>query len=228
MRISVIVPAYNEEGYIKECLQALINQTVPAYEIIIVNNNSTDKTEKIALSLGAKVVGEKKQGMIFARNRGFDSAKCELIARVDADVIVPKNWIEIITTNFNDNDIDALTGPISYYDSRVIPKTPIFTKLYLKTSNVITRGNRFLIGPNMIITKAIWLKIKDKVSLDDTKVHEDIDLSLKIIKAGGKIGYDPDMVVKSSARRMVKRPTSFFIEYPRRLVRTIIEDKLRS
>lgn len=227
MNVSVVIPAYNEESYLKICLSALHNQTTPPDEIIVVDNNSTDKTSTISRSLGAKVVNERKQGMIFARNKGFDSARNDLLARIDADVIVPGDWVKRILQNFEAKNIDALTGPISYYDSRLIPKSPLITKFYLGTTRVLTRGNRFLVGPNMVVKKNMWLKIKSKINLDDSKVHEDIDLSLKIIKVGGKIGYDPEMVVKSSARRIVKKPSSFFIEYPRRFVRTLIEDEPR-
>lgn len=224
MKVSVVIPAYNEEKFIKDCLKALTSQSHQPNEIIVVNNNSTDNTAAIANRFNVRVVSEVKQGMIFARNRGLNSAKYELIARVDADVRVPRDWVEKILTNFKDQNIDALTGPISYYDSSVIPKNPIISKMYIESTKVLGSGNRFLIGPNMIIKKSVWGKVKNKVNLDDSKVHEDVDLSLKIIKVGGKIGYDPTLVVKSSARRILGKPSSFFIEYPKRFVQTFIEN----
>lgn len=220
MKISVIIPAFNEEKYIKRCLIALINQEVKANEIIVIDNNSTDQTTIIAKSLGVNVISEKNQGMIYARNCGFNYASYEIIARCDADVIVSSEWIKKIKNNFKKGSVDALSGPITYIDSPINFKTHLPSHLYLKTLKLFTNGKGFLIGPNMIITKNIWGKVKARVSLDDTKVHEDIDLSLNILRVGGKIGYDKTLVVESSARRMVHKPQSFFFEYPTRMLKT--------
>jgi len=201
MKVSVVIPAFNEEKYIKRCLLSIINQ-------------------EIAKSLGVTVIFEKVQGMIFARNSGFNYAVNEIVARCDADVIVTPDWIKKIKLNFSKNKIDALSGPISYIDSPLILKTSMPSQIYLKSLKLFTKGKVFLIGPNMIITKNIWEKVKLNVSLDDSSVHEDIDLSLNIIKAGGIIGYDRSLVVESSARRIVSNPQSFFGEYSARLLKT--------
>lgn len=77
----------------------------------------------------------------------------------------------------------------------------------------------------MIITKSIWKRVRDFVNPDDTIVHEDLDLSLKIINDGGKIGYDAKLIVSSSARRITGKPKSFFIEYPARVIKTFLVNK---
>ncbi len=225
MKVSVIIPAFNEEEFIGRCLGALIGQIEPADEIIVIDNNSSDNTSKICRRFDIKVVKEKTQGMIYARNRGFNEAKNNIIARVDADVIVPFNWIKLIKENFKKKEIDALSGPVRYADSALIVNTPIPSKVYLESLRIINKGKRFLQGPNMVITKIIWTKVKDKVTLDDNKVHEDLDLSLKILSVGGEIGYDPNLIVSSSARRIINKPKSFFIEYPTRVVKTFLENR---
>jgi len=225
MKVSVVIPAYNEEVFIGRCLGAMIGQSVPADEIIVVNNNSTDKTVEIAKRFHVKIVKEKVQGMIPARNRGFDEAKYNIMARCDADVIVPNNWIELIKKNFRNKDIDALSGPVAYTDSPLISSSPIPSRVYLESLRLLSKGNRYLVGPNMIITKNIWKRVRDFVNPDDTIVHEDLDLSLKIINDGGKIGYDAKLIVSSSARRIVGKPRSFFIEYPARVVKTFLVNK---
>jgi hypothetical protein len=72
----------------------------------------------------------------------------------------------------------------------------------------------------MIITKKIWIKVKKYVHLNDSKVHEDLDLSLNLNKIGAKIGYDRTLAVKTSSRRIIKNPYSFFFEYPLRMLKT--------
>jgi len=220
MKVSVIIPAYNEEAYIGKTLQSLKDQTLSPQEVIVVDNNSKDKTASIAKKYGATVISEKKQGMIHARNCGFDSAQYAIIARCDADVILPRDWIQKIVQAFETKNIEGLSGPVVYYDSYIKTKSPLPSQAYFWILKLITGGNRYLVGMNMIITKKIWMKVKSHVILDDTKVHEDIDLSMKILKAGGIISHDKTLIVRASARRIIKRPWSFFIEYPFRMAKT--------
>jgi glycosyltransferase involved in cell wall biosynthesis len=226
MKVSVVIPAYNEEKYIGKCLTRVTGQSITPDEIIVVNNNSTDKTEAIARKFGVKIIQEHVQGMTPARNRGFNTAKYEIIARCDADTLVPKNWIKIIKNDFKNGDIDALSGPVYFYDSDVLKSTStIPSDIVWKSFKLIAKGKKYLNGPNMVITKKIWNKVKGIVILDDKKVHEDMDLSLKIAKEEGIIGYDPALLVGISARRLKKHPESFFLEYPIRIVKTFMANK---
>lgn len=219
MKVSVIVPAYNEEKYIKACLEALTNQELKADEIIVVDNNCTDNTAKIAEEYNATIVQEKKQGLIYARNKAFNTARYEIIARCDADAKVPKDWIKKIRHQFEYRAIDALTGSVIFYD---LPfKSPVFANIFLSIMKFLQNGKDTLIGPNMAIKKSIWQKIKDNVCLDDKRVHEDIDLAIHILKSGGVIKVDTSLIVEISGRRIKNNPLSFFVEYPVRLIKTL-------
>ena len=79
--ISVIVPAWNEEKYLKTLLPRLIAQDYSNYEIIVIDNNSKDNTAQVASSFGVKVISEKKQGTSYARAKGFEKARGEIIVR---------------------------------------------------------------------------------------------------------------------------------------------------
>lgn len=226
MKVSVVIPAYNEEKFIGRALRSLVEQEIQADEVIVVDNNSTDKTTNIVRGFGFRLIHEKTQGMTPARNRGFDSAKYDIIARIDADAAVPRNWIKRIKRNFRERKIDALTGPIIFTDAKLIGNSILPSHLYLESLRALSKGNRYLQGPNMSLTNKIWQKVRRKVNLDDKKVHEDIDLSLKITRVGGTIGYDRNLIVHVSARRIKKHPESFFIEYPLRLITTFLENKL--
>lgn len=85
--ISIIIPAYNEQRLLKSCIEALLPQLQGNYEIIAVNNNSTDNTVAIARSMGTRVrvVDEPRQGISYARSHGFDSARNDILARIDAE-----------------------------------------------------------------------------------------------------------------------------------------------
>lgn len=217
MKVSVVIPAYNEGQYLPHTLESLSRQSVMPNEVIVVDNNCTDNTAEICTTFGARVIREQKQGMIPARNTGFNNAKSSIIARCDADTILPRNWIERIHHNFEFYDIDALTGPIIYYDMPF--STSIPARVYLNMMRVLCNGET-LIGSNMILRKSIWQKIKNDVTMDDSKVHEDIDLAFHISAAGGVIRKDKSLIVLTSGRRIRSKPWSFFIEYPLRLYKT--------
>jgi len=225
-KTSVIIPVYNEEKYIFNCLDSLKKQIDKPDEIIIVNNNCSDKTveiiQKYRKLLPIKIISEKKQGMIFARNKGFNQAKSNILVKCDADSILPPNWIKKIKENFSKNKIDGLTGPIIFYDFFL--KTTFFSKIYLLLMKILQNGET-LVGPNMAISKRIWEKIKKEVCLDEKNVHEDIDLSLHVLKNKGKIYYDWKLIAYTSARRIVKTPWIFFVNYPFRLIKNLLSHR---
>ncbi len=95
--VSVIIPAYNEEKNILQTLFSISNNiTQWPVEIIVVNNNSTDSTEKLVTSTGIRCINEMKQGITEARNAGLAIARGKYILNADADSIYPKEWIEIM------------------------------------------------------------------------------------------------------------------------------------
>lgn len=216
--ISVVIPAYNEEDYLSYCLTSLNKQTYKNFEIVVIDNNSTDKTAKIAKDLGARVVKEKKQGIIPAREKGFTVARGEIMARTDADTIVPPDWLEKIAQVFAQNpDLVALTGSFTSTSKLITPLLKLYTFLFVKTGRLLT-GHTHLHGPNMAIKKSVWKKVK--VHQDDTLVHEDIDLSCHLAEMG-QIIFVPQITTTYSLRRVEKKPADIFLEYPIRYLRTI-------
>ena len=221
MKISVVVPVYNEEALLKQCLEALMSQTVPADEVILVDNNCIDASMTIAKQYPVRIIKEKKQGISYARNKGFDSAKYEIIARCDADITVGPDWIKRIKANFADNSpegrIDALAGTVSFPNLIGSWGTNILFGLIK-----LAQGNReTLFGLNMALRQKMWQKVRTHVIMDNKRVHEDLDLALWIWTYGGKIKFDKQLVAQSSSRRILGNPYSFFVEYPRRTLSTI-------
>ncbi|HLC94105.1 MAG TPA: glycosyltransferase family 2 protein [Patescibacteria group bacterium] len=219
MHISVVIPVYNEQTHIGRCLRSLTKQTVKPHEIIVVDNNCTDQTIEIAKRFPVKIIHEKQQGITYARGTGFDEATGPIIARCDADTIVPRDWVERISANFEKKGIYALSGPVYFYDSFFLKRTSLPSKIYAAFMKFIQQ-HETLLGPNMAITKDVWKKVRNEVCLNNATVHEDIDLAIHI-KKYGKIAFDPKLKVKTSSRRILKNPISFFVEYPLRVVKTL-------
>lgn len=109
--VSVVIPAYNEEESIVQTLSSLSdNITSRSVEIIVVDNNSKDATNKLATACGVNCIKETTQGITPARNRGLKEAKGKFILNADADSIYPPDWIEEMIRPLAKNDTEvALT-----------------------------------------------------------------------------------------------------------------------
>ena len=116
MKLSIIIPCYNMELYLQECVDSLLNQELNTseYEIIIVNDESKDNTLKIALDYSkqnnhVKVIDKKNAGVGAARNSGFDLAQGDYIYFLDPDDYLAENTLPILLKLAIDNDLDILT-----------------------------------------------------------------------------------------------------------------------
>ncbi len=193
--ISVVVPAYNEEKWLGSCLKALKAQTFPKsnYEIIVVDNNSTDKTAQIAQKARVKVVSEEKQGYVFALRKGCSQAKGEIIAITDADSLVPRDWLKKIYQTYLDDGRVVLVG------GRVAHQPRSFLALLVEF--VYNFGGwlfKFSPGFNLSIRKDIYQKIggfRKEINFDT-----DFDLCLRAKRKGKMVFLWNDPVVASSRR----------------------------
>lgn len=195
-KISVVIPAFNEEDQIFNCLQALVRQTVKPFEIILVDNNSNDQTVVIAKRFrSVRITNETRQCRAIAQATGFKFATGDILARIDADAIVPSNWVEQISQVFNnDSSIDAIGGyGISRTGVTVKLISDIWSWSYFTHCKAFF-GSEILWGSNMAIKKIAWVKIKNLCSFD-TDIHEDQDISLALASVGGKAKILPALKV---------------------------------
>src|SRR5581483_9075806 len=113
--VSVVVPAHNEEKNVAQTIEALLAQNYPNFEIIVVNNASTDKTSEIVSKFPVKLVHEPRKGLLWARERGRVEASGEIIANIDADCLPDENWIHTAVAHFDSHEVSAVTGPYDYH-----------------------------------------------------------------------------------------------------------------
>jgi len=120
--ISVVVPVYNQENYINDCLLSILKSNYPSdkFEIIVVDNASTDDTASVVQKLPVKYLYETKKGVSYARNKGIQNSSGEIIAFTDSDCIVTKNWLREIVKYFQTNGVGGVAGEIAPY----LPVTP--------------------------------------------------------------------------------------------------------
>lgn len=182
LKFSFIIPALNEEENIKKIVGSIYAQSEPAYEVIVVDNGSTDKTVDVARKIGAKVVREKKKGASFARNKGARVAKGNILCFVDADQILTPNWIRLAQKQFEKKKVQAVVGVDVFRH-----KNPI-KEIWYNTYTVFAYGASALSGllvsrpyltcRNLAIKKEIFEKLG---GWEDT-VGEDFWLSKKLWK----------------------------------------------
>src|SRR5947209_11032880 len=119
MKLSIVIPAFNEENYIGQTLESILKNAPPELlEIIVVNNASTDNTAQIASRFEkVRVVNEPLKGLTRARQAGLLAAQGDILAYIDADSLVPQNWFSQLKKEFSqDPELIALSGPYIYYD----------------------------------------------------------------------------------------------------------------
>ena len=121
--VSVIIPVYNVEQYLRKCLDSVINQTFKDIEIIIVNDCSPDNSLQMIKEYQTKeeriVLIDLKQnvGLGFARNEGMKIAKGKYITFVDSDDWIASNYIEVLYNNIEKNNLDVVSASSHFYDN---------------------------------------------------------------------------------------------------------------
>lgn len=194
--VSVIVPAYNEEKFIKRCLNSLLNQDLPKdkYEIIVVDNNCIDKTIAIASSMNVGIIRETEQGLVHARIRGIKEAKGEIIAFLDADSKASPKWLKrMIKVYQKDNNVVGVAQLIDYRPKNILilitqPFTDIANKLFK-----IMPGGHFSFKKDAYLESGGY---SPKVDF-----NEDVYISKKLKKIG-KLVIQKRGLVTSSSRRL--------------------------
>lgn len=210
MKLNFIIPAYNEELYLGDCLKSIFQETAGQFfdtEIIVVNNASSDRTKEVALSYpGVKVVDEVRKGITFARQAGFKASTGELIANIDADTRLPLGWLTKVFSEFSrDEKLVALSGPHIPYD---LPKVArlgfwFFYSLgyltYLINHYLLKKG-AMLQGGNFILRRDALEKIGG-FDLNISFYGEDSDIARRIQKEG-RVKFTFSLPIYASGRRL--------------------------
>src|SRR6202789_4422156 len=195
--LSFVVPAYNEESLIVGCIQSIIREadSVPC-EIIVVDNGSSDNTAHLARLAGAHVIFESCKGITRARQAGFELAKYDLVAFIDADSTLPPGWLDFAIAAIK--GAVAASGPVIYCEMPLHKRITTFTFYCL--AKVAHQIRPMLQGGNFILRRQA-LRDAGGFNTEIDFYGEDTDTAVRLSKVG-KINFDLDMWVYTSARRM--------------------------
>ena len=206
MKVSIVIPVYNEAERLDACLRSIATQTTAPLEVIVVDNNSTDDSAIIAQRFSfVKLLRESRQGVVHARNRGFDAAKGGIIGRIDADSILPESWVAQIQALFAGNQsMSAVSGAPHYYDfafSRLADSIDYRLRAHLAAK--LGTAN-FLWGANMAVRRPAWKHVRSTLCIRQD-MHEDFDLAIHLQAQGLSVAYDAQLIAGVSSRRVDTR-----------------------
>ncbi|MBR9682060.1 MAG: glycosyltransferase [Candidatus Aenigmarchaeota archaeon] len=195
-KISVIIPTYREEKYIKKTLESVRKQTYPNYEIIVVDGNSPDATRKIARKYADKVINLRERGVAKARNVGTKVATGDIFVFLDGDTIIEKNFIKKIVNLFRNKNISGV-----FPQGRTRGKK---SQVIFDLQNIGVAISTFFRFPMLPGTCVIYRRSffeKTKGFIEGYVTAEDIIFSLKNRKYG-KLIYSNKVSFETSNRRV--------------------------
>lgn len=211
--LSIVIPAFNEEAEIKICLDSITKQDLGKkyYEVIVVDNASTDKTAKIIKKYPFKYIFEPKKSVVIARQTGADLAKGQIIVSADADTKYPKDWLSKIKEDFdNDKNLIGVAGWLYFRGTKSIYKTAagISQEINLFISKH-SQNFPLVFAANFAFKKSALKKIggypKHLPELGDQQYL------LKKFSKLGKIILDPKIKAYTSGRQLKELSKNIFI-----------------
>ncbi|NKY64871.1 glycosyltransferase family 2 protein [Gordonia rubripertincta] len=224
MRLSLVIPVYNEEDTIAACLEHVAAQIRPFDEVLVVDNNCTDATMAIVASfadrLPLKTLTERTPGVGPARRAGFDAATGDILGRIDADTWLDPQWAGRLVRFFEaEPTVDAVSGSLYWYDTPVDERLRrLIRKDACRSLRTGSVRSTVLQGSNMAIRREMWHKAKGHL-LDQPGTHEDLDLYGAVVKAEGNVRSFVALTAAQSARRFAG-PIGPNIAYARGGIRT--------
>lgn len=186
IKVSVIVPIYNVEEYLRECLDSLVVQTLKELEVIMVDDGSTDSSAKIAEEYAEKyenftLIKKENGGLGQARNYGIPYANGEYIAFVDSDDIISKSAYEKMYKKAKENDNDIVIGNVKRFNSKKEYDSVLHTRVFKTNIN----STHITKNPELIYDTTAWNKLfkykfwlENKLMFPEGILYEDIPVTI--------------------------------------------------
>ncbi|MDD1686007.1 glycosyltransferase [Methanoregula sp.] len=197
--ISVVIPTFNEEENIAQCLVSLSHQNIPRseYEIIVVDGGSKDATCEIAKKYADKVFTQTSKKVGGARNDGVNAAKGEIIATTDADCIIPPGWVKRIGEDFRNPAIVQLYGPVYPIEEGLNNRFSLMLANTFSRIGYYSRTFYYTLGCNTAFRKDAFIQAGMYRCID---AGDDLEIAMRM-KDLGKVKFDGKLSVGFSMRR---------------------------
>lgn len=223
-RVSVVMPCFNEEKFIKESIESLVDDYfLNNCELIIIDGMSTDGTREevqyfIKQGLRLKFLENKKKLQAYGLNQGISEAKGEIIVRADAHSLYPpgyiKKCVELLETTGASNVGGTMLPQGTTMDQKAIS---LALKHPLGVGDAKWHLGNFSGYVDTVYLGTFWIKLFDEIGLYDTNANpnEDAELNLRILKAGNKIYLDSSIKVIYFPRESLKKLAMQYFKYGR-------------
>jgi len=210
VKISFVIPAYNEEACIGACLESVMRALAAGdydAEVIVVNNASTDRTgERAGAFAGVRVVDEAVKGLVRARRAGLAAARGELIASIDADTMLTDGWLDVVVEAFRrDPRLVALSGPLIYFDMPAASRALVW--LFYAVAFVVHVFSQHVLHVGAMIQGGNFVARRSALEAAggyDTSIAfygEDTDIARRLSKVG-RVKWTFRLPINSSGRRL--------------------------
>jgi len=185
----MVIPCYNGERFIVRCLESLLSQTVPADEIVIVDDGSTDRTVDVAKQYPVRILKHgRNMGRAHALNTGVRVTRCEIVSFLDADCEAERHYLEYTVEDFKtDAHCEGVSG------QEILPSVRGVINRF-RAARRLAWGDRKVVNPEFIGGVSSYRRsVLLKVGLYDTtfRYGEDVDMSLRLKRLGFSLLYDP-------------------------------------
>jgi len=192
-QISIVVPAYNAEQTIGDCLDGLRAQAAAGTEIIVVDDGSRDATCGLAQARGATVLTQANRGAAAARNLGAQTARGDLVLFIDADCVPAANWIEAMSAPFADPEIVGACGMKRTRQRGIVPRFIQMEFDYRYDNERQRHAIDFIDSGTAAYRREVFLRCGGF----DTRLAdaEDTDLSYRLSEAGYRMAFADGAVV---------------------------------
>jgi poly-beta-1,6 N-acetyl-D-glucosamine synthase len=206
--VTIIVPAYNEGAVIESALRSLLELDYPSYEVLVVDDGSTDDTAARASALegrygevSIRVVTKSNNGKASALNTGISLARHPFVLCMDGDSRLSRDTLKASLRHFRDPNVGAVAGNV-----KVVNRRNVWTRLqaleYIEGLNMARRAQAFartvniIPGPIGIFRREL---LQELGGYEKDTFAEDADLTLKILTAGWQIKYEERAVAYTEA-----------------------------
>ncbi len=194
---SVIIPAFNAEKTVNSCLESLLDQSVSpgTYEVVLVDDGSTDRTRQIAETHDIHYVYQPNQGPASARNRGVEAAGGRIVLFTDSDCTPDRFWIEEMLKPFADPSVSGVKGAYRTLQKKL---TPRFAQAEFDDRFRLLRQSKSI---DMVDTysagyrRDLFLRAGGFDESFPTANNEDTDFSYRLATAGHRLVFNPDAIV---------------------------------
>ncbi|MCH7730076.1 glycosyltransferase family 2 protein [Patescibacteria group bacterium] len=210
LKISVLIITRNKDKDLDECLKSISNQSAPPFEVVVVDNDSSDSTRSVCKkhkkTLPIKYFLEKRIGIPYARNKSIRKASGDTFAFIDDDCIAKKNWLKTIQTNFvDDKELDAIVGLTRSYFTKLVPLVEQFyyerwVLLHVDslTKKSLMKNARFFDFKNCAVRARVFAKMPSLFSYNvpfGDVGDEDIEYGTRLSKYCKRALFNPKVRV---------------------------------